>query len=378
MKLVVVGLTHPFRGGIAHYTTILCRELARTHDVHLFALSRQYPRLLFPASTQHDQSETPITFASQAIIDSVNPWTWLKAAREIAHLQPELVLFQWWQPFFGPCFGTIASQLHRRLPHTTLAFLCHNVRPHEASLLDRMLSWYGLRHGAAFIVHSDEDRINLARSRPTAVIVKSPHPTYEVFRFEPPPTQQAAQAALGLSGPVILFFGNIRRYKGLAYLLRAMPAVLARHRVTLLIVGDFYDERQQTLDLIADLGIAAQVRLVDHYVPNEAVAGYFAAADVVVLPYVTATQSGVIQIAYSFGRGVITTDVGGLPEVVDPGRTGLLVPARDPEALAAAILTFYEQNLAAVFPGHLAAKQAEFSWDRMCGVIEALRQPARS
>jgi glycosyltransferase involved in cell wall biosynthesis len=371
MKIVVIGLTSPFRGGIAHYTTVLCHELAKHHEITLLALKRQYPRFLFPASTQKDHSRNVISFKNTPMIDSINPVSWLRTTFEIAQLKPDLVLFQWWQPFFGPSFGTIAL-LARKFACPNLIFLCHNVRPHESSLADRILTQYGLRSAAAFIVQSEEDRANLVELFPQATIVRTPHPTYDIFDQDSPITQDEARRELGVSGPMLLFFGNVRAYKGLPCLLRALPKVLAQRPVTLVVAGEFYEGLDEAEALIKVLGIQDQVRLLNQYVPNEAVRTLFAAADVLVLPYLTATQSGVAQVAFHFQKGVITTAVGGLPEVVAEGETGLLVPPEDPDALAQAILDFYEREMAGIFAHEIKQRAAQFSWDRMRHVIETL------
>jgi glycosyltransferase involved in cell wall biosynthesis len=372
MNIVVIGLTYPFRGGISHYTTLLCKELMRHHEVKLLGLKRQYPEFLFPGKTQKDYSGKKIFADSENIIDSMNPFTWIKAAWRIGRLKPDMVLIQWWQPFFGPCFGTIALLCRLFSPGTRVVFLCHNVRPHEVSVVDRLLSWYGYLVGNAFIVHSEEDKENLLAAKPKAKVMKSPHPTYDVFTFDQKLDRDRVRAGMGLDGPVILYFGYIRRYKGLKYLLQALPAVLAEMKVTLLVVGEIYDDREELLGLIDELGIRERIVLVDEYVPNEEVGKFFVASDVVVLPYVTATQSGIIQVAYGFEKGVITTDVGGLPEVVEDGGTGLLVKSKDPLALANAVLKFYREGLAEIFPENIRRKNEEFSWARMRNVIESL------
>jgi glycosyltransferase involved in cell wall biosynthesis len=142
--------------------------------------------------------------------------------------------------------------------------------------------------------------------------------------------------------------------------------------ITCLVVGEFYDRKEKYLAAIDRLGLGERVRIVDSYVPNEQVEPYFAAADVVVLPYVSATQSGVVQAAYQFERPVIATSVGGLPEVIDDGRTGLLVPPQDPEALAHAIRRYYEERMEPEFVAAIRRDAGRFSWDRLISTIEEL------
>lgn len=377
MRIALVGLTYPFRGGISHYTTLLARALAARHEVLLVGLKRQYPGFLFPGSTQFDYSATQLKFdAAENLIDSLNPISWLSAARRIIRYAPDVLVVSWWQPFFGPALGAVAYLVKRGLPQTKIIFLCHNVRPHEASIADKVLSAVGWVAADGFIVHSEEDRSNLIKIKPEAHVKKSPHPSYAVFRTESTLSQAEARARLGLpaDGRVILYFGYVRAYKGLRYLIEAIPQILAAMPVTLLIAGEFYDDKDELMQLITDLKIGDQVIVHDRYMPNEEVGLYFAAGDVVVLPYISATQSGVIQIAYGFGKGVITSRVGGLPEAVDEGQTGMLVNSRDSAGLAQAVLRFYQEDLGRTFPAHIETKLKEFSWDKMVQTIESLTE----
>jgi glycosyltransferase involved in cell wall biosynthesis len=363
--IAVLGLTYPFRGGIAHYSTILVRELRRTYrDVRFFALSRQYPAILFPGKTQYDDSQTPIVEGHVAIIDSINPLTWIRTAWRLKREAPDLVVIQWWNPFFGLAFGTIAN-LVTLISNIKICFLCHNVLPHESSRFDKLLLRYAFCRVTYFIVHSEEDRAHLLALRPDAVVQHNVHPTYAVFgdlkRYEKDEARRTLNLSIGQN--VILFFGLIRQYKGLQYLIRAMPKVLRRINCTLLIAGEFYDSKETYLALIADLGLEANTIVVDQYISNEEVSLYFCSADVVILPYVDATQSGIVQIAYGLGVPVITTRVGGLPEAVEDGKTGLLVEKESPEELAKAIIDYYTGGHEAAFRRAIENNATQFGWD---------------
>lgn len=376
LRIAVIGLTHPFRGGIAHYTTVLCRALGAKHTTQLFALKRQYPGLLFPGSTQLDNSDRPIEIDHQPCLDSLNPLSWFGTYRRIRDFQPDLLLISWWHPFLAPAFGSVA-RLCRRFARIPVCFLCHNALPHERSWIDNLLLRYAYSTAAAFIAHSQEDADNLQLFRPDADVRKNPHPAYDEFGADTAPTQAAAREELGLTGKrVLLFFGFIRAYKGLQYLLEAIEKLPVTDAYHLLVVGEFY-EPPSDYPALARLVSENRLTLVDRYVANEEVPKYFAATDLLVAPYVTATQSGVIQIAYSFDVPVIATRVGGLPEVVDDGATGFLVSPRSSEALVTAIQGYYAADPATFRRGIETARHL-YSWDRMVSTVEAVAEAVQN
>lgn len=371
MRIAIVGPSHPFRGGIAHYTALLCNSLANEHQVKLISFSRLYPSLFFPGKTQTDSSEAKIAVDNTSqVLDSMNPLSWARSARRIKSFNPDLVIFQWWHPFFAPAYAAIARRCRS---FSKVLFLCHNVIPHEKSGPTKLLSRHALRRGDLFIVHSEEDLLNLKTMLPHAVARKAKHPSYEVFNAKKI-SASAARTELGIphDKKVILFFGLVREYKGLKYLIQALPEVVNSIDATLVIAGEFYDNPEPYLTLIKSLGLEHRVILKNEYVPNERVATFFAAADLLVLPYITATQSGIVQIAYGFDKPVVTTNVGGLPEVVKDGLTGYVVPPSDPKALSDAIISFFKDSDPKVFAKNIRNMQAEFSWDRMVETIEQL------
>ena len=361
--IAVLGLSHPFRGGIAHYSTLLVRELRRQHPVRFLTLRRQYPAFLFPGESQYDDSAATITEQNEPIIDSINPLTWLRTAFTLWHGGYDLVVVQWWNPFFGLAFGTITNLLGL-VSRARICFLCHNVLPHEGSLLDRWLTGYAFCRATHFVVHSEQDRANLLALAPRAAVTKTRHPTYAVFGAHAVCDKAAARRRLGLGvdGATLLFFGLVRPYKGLEFLLHAMPLVLREVDCLLLVVGEFYEPKARYTHLIDELRLGKQVELVDRYVKNEEVSLYFRSADVVVLPYVEATQSGVVQIAFGLEVPVITTDVGGLPEIVEDGCTGFVVASRSSAQLAEAIVRFYREAREASFRKEIARRRGEFDW----------------
>jgi glycosyltransferase involved in cell wall biosynthesis len=372
-QIAVLGLSHPFRGGIAHYSTLLVRELRRQHPVRFLTLRRQYPAFLFPGQSQYDDSAATIAEENEPIIDSINPLTWLRTAFTLWRGGYDLVVVQWWNPFFGLAFGTITNLLGL-VSRARICFLCHNVLPHEASRFDRWLTGYAFWRATDFVVHSEQDRANLLALAPKAAVTKTRHPSYAVFGAQNVCDKAAARHRLGLrpDRPTLLFFGLIRPYKGLEYLLRAMPLVARDVDCLLLVVGEFYEPKERYTRMIEDLRLGECVKLVDRYVKNEEVSLYFRSADVVVLPYVDATQSGVVQIAFGLEVPVITTEVGGLPEIVEDGCTGFVVPSRCPEQLAEAIVRFYREAREPSFRKEIARRKGEFDWRQETEAITGL------
>jgi len=206
--------------------------------------------------------------------------------------------------------------------------------------------------------------------RPQANYREAPHPVYDIF--EDNYTKEKARQELNLkkNDKVILFFGYVRQYKGLHILLRAMPLLLKEIPIKLVVAGEFYDKKENYTSIIEELNIQDSVSVFDDYIPNEKVGMFYSAADVVVLPYITATQSGIIQIAYNYDKPVITTNVGGLPEVVDEGKTGFTVPPENPHELAQAVLKFFKLNKRDGFSKNVEIYKQRFSWDRLAEEIE--------
>jgi glycosyltransferase involved in cell wall biosynthesis len=372
LRIALVGPTYPFRGGISHYTTLLCRALARKHDVRFYALRRQYPRLLFPGKTQIDRSNVALRVPHRACVDSVNPYTWLATAVRILRFRPDVVLYSWWHPFFAPAFGTIAH-LARWFGRIPSCFLCHNALPHESTLIDRLLLRYVFSSGRVFITHSRQDHDDLKAMRPGAIVHRNPHPTYEIFAADQVLPANVAKQQLQLQKKrVLLFFGFVRAYKGLDVLLESMGKLPPDEDYHLLVVGEFYEDVEKYRKQLDALRERRQLTLVDRYVPNEEISLYFSAADVLMVPYLSATQSGVIQIAYAFLKPVVATTVGGIPEVVEDGRTGYLVPPGDPSAMAGAVRRCFEEGGPDRFEAAIAQENAKYSWERMVETIEAV------
>jgi len=371
MKIVVIGPTYPFAGGISHYNTLLCKNLAKKHDVTLISYKRRYPVFVYPGGEPIDnKSKKKIKMSAKYILDTLNPITWIQAFLVIKKRNPDMFILHWVSPFMTPIFLTITS-LVKLFIKAKILFICHNVLPHERKFVDKFLTKLVLRNSDYFIVHSKEDLKNLKLLIPKANVKRTVHPAYEVFKFGEI-SQREAKEKLRISdnSKIILHFGYIRKYKGLIHLIDAMPDILKEINANLLIVGKFCINKERYIDRIKKYRIEGNVRIVDEYIPNEEVGVYFSAADVIVLPYTSATQSGIIPLAYAFNKPVITTNVGGLPDVVKDGKTGLIVKPCDPGALSKAIISYFKANKEKEFRKNIEREKKRFSWDKMIEIIE--------
>ncbi len=372
MRYAIVGPTYPYRGGIAHYTTLLAEELRRQHDVLLISFSRQYPAWLFPGKSDKDPSERPLRTEAEYLLDGLNPLTWWRTLRRLRAWQPEVVVMQWWVPFWAPAWAVLARGIQRLPGKPRLLFVCHNVLPHEEGRLRPILpglARLALGPADGFVVHSHADGEILREILPQAVYQVSPHPTYA-----PLGAVTAAEFPFVVPDdrPLLLFAGFVRPYKGLDILLDALPMVLAQRPVHLLVAGEFWQGSANYQAQIARLGLDNVVTLVDKYLPNEVLAACVDRADVVVLPYRSATQSGIIQLAFGLGTPVITTNVGGLAEVVHHGKTGLVVPPEDSHALAAAINRFFAENMREPMEKAIGKENGRFAWDGLVRQLSIL------
>jgi glycosyltransferase involved in cell wall biosynthesis len=349
-RIAIVGPAYPLRGGNALFVAHLYDNLRLDHDTYVVSFKRLYPSLLFPGKTQLNLSREPVkSTPSRQLIDSINPFSWSRAVNWIAQpkRRPDLVIFVWWNPFFGVCYGEMAKMLKRRT-NAGIVFVCENVISHENRATDRLLTRFALSKADYFLVLSGVVARRIQALFPLTPLRQAALPIYDCYRGAAL-DRDATRGALGLERPTILFFGYVRAYKGLEYLLRAMPKVLSRVDADLLIVGEFYEDRSKYDGIVRELGVGDHVRIVAEHVPDERVAEYFTAADVAVLPYVSATQSGITQVAFAFGLPVISTEVGGLPEVVRNGETGYIVPPMDANALADAVIRYFEEGREAAF-----------------------------
>ncbi len=367
VNVAIVGPTYPFRGGIAHYTSLLASHLSRRHFTRVYSFRLQYPSWLFPGRSQFDPSGAPLVeIESRPWLIPWWPLSWQRVTRDWAAWRPDVVVMQWWIPFMAPMTAWLASRARRLGIRVTM--VCHNVLPHERHRWDEALIRMALGRADRLIVHSQTDREHARRLLPHVDAQVVPHPTYSDFQKETW-SRESARAALGVEGNVLLFFGLVRPYKGLLDLLNALPTVLGEIGVALLVVGEIWGEADVYYKRAAKLGLNSHVRFVDRYVSNDEVAMYFSAADLVVLPYREATGSGVLQLAFGLGVPVVATRMGGMAETVEDGTTGFLVEPGDVESLSRAIVRFFVEDQAGKFREALRREQARFSWDQLVMAI---------
>ena len=375
MRVTLLGPFWPYRGGIAHFLNAMARGLiARGHTVCTVTFRRQYPEVLFPGKTQLEDGPPPADVPrAPRVLDTLNPITWVQAARRIGAEGAEVVVFKYWMPFFAPALGTVARLLRRR--GVRVVCVVDNAIPHERRPGDLALGRWVLGACDGLIVMSAQVRADVERLGVRVPTRQIAHPVYN--GFGPAVRRDDARQRLGLppDAPVFLFFGFIRRYKGLHVLLDAFRDVLRRvPDARLVVAGEFYADEDALRAQAAPLGGA--VRFDADYIPDDRVPLYVCAASAVVQPYVSATQSGVAQIAFHYGRPVITTDVGGLAEIVPDGEAGLVVPPEDPGALADALVRFVEEDLGERLEAGVRRERERYSWSHLLDALERLAHPA--
>ena len=370
MKIVLVGPFPPFRGGISDLNAALADHLSKRHEIHAINFTTQYPKVLFPGKTQFKKGDSAQEVDSIRCLSSINPFSWRKTAYKIIDIDPDLVLFRFWLPFFAPAFSGVAKKI-RKYSDATIMAICDNIIPHEERLLDTRLTKIFFGFIDSFIVLSKKVENELLSFVPEAKYKYSPHPIYSIFNNTLSKEQAKAELKLATK-KVLLFFGLIREYKGLDILINAMEKIKTElEDYTLLIVGECYENENKYTELIKKAGITDNVKCHYSFIPDNEVGKYFSAADVVVLPYKTASQSGIVQIAYHFDTPVIVSNVGGLPEIVDEGKTGYCVEPNS-NAFAKAIKAFYENDNISEMNSNISQYKSQFSWDAMVKAIEKL------
>lgn len=369
-KIVLIGPVYPYKGGIAHYTSLMCQALRERYEVYMMSYKLQYPKFLFKKEQKDYGNDRFAVKDTDFAINTANPFNWISVARKISKMKPDAVIIQWWHPYFSPCYFTLC----RLLGKTKILFVCHNVFPHERFPLDRFLTKMVLRSGNAFIVQSSQDEADLLGINKNVKYTKTVHPTYNAFKIKDMSLEEG-RSILGIAPDekVLLFFGFVREYKGLRHLLKAMPKVTEKlSDVRLMVVGDFDGNKDEYLKMIDELGVTSAIDIHDGYIPDEEIEKYFAASDVVVLPYESATQSGIVQIAYGFEKPVIATAVGGLPDVVIDGKTGFLSQTFEAEEIADCIVRFFMENRQQEFARGIREESYKYSWENMTDVITNL------
>ncbi|MEO8733847.1 MAG: glycosyltransferase, partial [Flavobacteriales bacterium] len=343
----------------------LVQEVRKEHVVDAFTFKRQYPELLFPGTSQYD-TDTVDNITATRVLDSIGPGSWKRTAQRMLATKPEVAVLRYWMPFFAPAMGSVAG--HLRKAGVKVISIVDNALPHEPHFYDSSLTRWFLRRNDGLIAMTERVEQDILRLRPDANVHRMPHPLYD--HFGTPMTRAEAREKLGLpdDARVLLFFGLIRDYKGLDLLIEAFGMLDERYH--LVIAGEPYGDFGDHGKLIEASPQRGHIHVQTRYIADAEVPGFFGAADAVVLPYRSATQSGITAIAYHFGVPVIATDVGGLREALNDGRTGILVPEVSASAIAAGIVQFFAKGPSS-FQTNIAALRDELSWKRFAeGLVE--------
>ncbi|MEZ7929291.1 MAG: glycosyltransferase [Flavobacteriales bacterium] len=370
-KVIIIGPAFPFRGGIANFNNALAQEYYdRGDQVTLYSFTLQYPGFLFPGTTQYESGEAPKNLKIKTLINSVNPFNWINVARKINTEKPDYVIIRYWLPFMAPCLGTIARLLNKKIK---ILAITDNVIPHEKRIGDTLLTRYFVKSCDAFLSLSASVLDDLSKFTNTTYKKFIPHPIYNVFGDKIPKAKALENLGLNSEDKHLLFFGFVRKYKGLDLMLKAMgDSRIKAMGIKLIIAGEFYDDKTEYTDMITNLGIEDKIIMKSDFIPAEKVKDYFCAADMITQTYRTATQSGVTQIAYSFDRPMLVTDVGGLAEIVPNNKVGY-VTSQNPTEIADAIIDFYTNNKEEYFSDNTRLEKKRFSWEFFVeGLVELM------
>ena len=368
-KMILVGTAYPYRGGLAVYNERLARSFQEAgYEVEIWTFTVQYPNFLFPGKTQLSTEPAPKGLTIHRKLNSVNPFNWLKVGRQLRRANADLVVMRFWIPYMAPSHGFIARRA-RKNKQTRVVSILDNIVPHEKGFADRMLARYFMRSLNGGVTMSKSVLDDAKAIDAHKKVEFCPHPLYDNFGAKV--TREAALEYLHLDPQYryMLFFGIIRDYKGLDLLLQAMSDErLKRMKVKLIIAGEFYNNAGQYHELEQSLGLKEQLVWHSEFVPDSEVKYYFNAADIVVQPYKSATQSGVTQIAYHFETPMLVTDVGGLKEIVPDGVVGYVTPV-DPQKIASALVDFFENQRYDAFVQHIQVEKQKYSWSRMVDTL---------
>jgi D-inositol-3-phosphate glycosyltransferase len=370
MKIVLIGPAHPLRGGIAKFNERLARQFQTSGDeAEIVTFRLQYPDFLFPGKTQYTDAPPPEGLRIRVWLNSVNPFNWLKIGLRLRRERPDLIVCRYWLPFMGPCLGTVL-RLARSNGHTRTVGFCDNVLPHEKRPGDRWFTRWFAGSCDRFVTLSRHVAEELRPFSGTKAVAVADHPVYDTYGEPAPLAESLRELGLPQEKKYILFFGFIRKYKGLDLLLRAMSDPrLADRGIHLVVAGEFYSDRQELDQLVGQLGIADRLHFYADYIPDEKVRYFFGAAQLVVQPYRSASQSGISQLAYHFGTPMLVTNVGGLPEAVEEDRTGMICEPT-PESLAEGIDSFFAHDKHDRLRAGVWAARDRFSWSYLAEVIK--------
>jgi glycosyltransferase involved in cell wall biosynthesis len=367
-KIVILGPAHPLRGGLATYNERLCNAfLSKGHQTSIYTFSLQYPSILFPGKSQYSDEPAPSNLDIKVVINSINPFNWFKIGWELKNLKPDIIVVRYWLPFMGPCLGTIL-RLVKLNKHTKIVCIADNIIPHEKRIGDSLFTSYFIQPIDGFITMSEKVLADLdlfsTKNKKKKFI---PHPLYDNFGDIMSKSEAKEHLNLNKDDSYLLFFGFIRKYKGLDLLLHAMK-MIQNPSLKLIIAGEFYEDAQPYLKLIDELKLVDRVILKTSFITDSEVKYYFCASDLVVQPYKSATQSGVTPLAYHFEIPMVVTNVGGLTAMVPDGEVGLIAEPNE-FSIANKINEYFDRKLEESFKKNLKREKLKYSWDIMTKAI---------
>ena len=366
MKVVILGTAWPFRGGLATFNERLAKQfVSEGHEVEVWTFTLQYPSFLFPGKTQYTTEPAPEDLIIRRELNSCNPFNWLRVGRAIRKASPDLLICCYWMSFFAPAYGLV-SRMAQRNGKTKCIALVHNMIPHEPSILDKLFAPYFVKSQNGFVALSDSvvgdiDRLDKIGKPKTF----SPHPIYDHYGERMTKTEACKALNLPSEKDYMLFFGLVRAYKGLDLLIEAFGQVKDQlPDVQLIIAGEFYEDEEKYRAQIANLGLTERVIVRNEFIPDGDLRKYFGAADLIVQPYKTATQSGVTQVAFHFEKPMLVTNVGGLGEIVHDHKMGY---ACEPtaEAIAEDLLDYYQNKRQKAYTAYLQKEKTKYAWSNM-------------
>jgi len=374
MRVIIIGPAHPLRGGLASYNERLAKQfIDEGNEVTIYTFSLQYPSFIFPGTTQYSTESKPSNLTINVCINSINPFNWIKVGNNLKNEKPDLVIVRYWLPFMGPCLGFILRQIKKN-KQTKIVCIADNIIPHEKRFGDKAFTKYFVQPVDAFITMSDKVMTDLKLFAPTKPTQLVAHPLYDNFGEKV--SKEEARLKLGIKNEelILLFFGFIRKYKGLDLLLNAMKIIKnSKFNIKnskLLIAGEFYEDRKAYDEQIEKLDLQESLILHTDFIPDSEVKYYLCAADVVVQPYKNATQSGVTPLAYHFEKPMIVTNVGGLPSLVPNNKVGLIAEP-NAESIAEKIIDYFTKGEAYFLP-HLIEEKKKFTWSKMTTSIKQI------
>ncbi len=361
MKIVLIGPLKPLRGGIAHSNEALFQNLSKNNSVFPISFKRLFPKFLYPGKFAKEQND----ISQGQILDSVNPFNWLTTARKINSLNPEKIIFQWWSTFLFPCYLTLSL-----LCKGKKIAICQNIFPHHEgqfkllkNIFHESLTKILLSRMDRLVAMSNSDRQKLFRLFPNKETGLYLEPIYSLATNSKKMPKSVAKKKLNLEQKnVLLFFGFIREYKGLKYLIQAMPMVKEKCKAHLLIVGEFWEDKGEYLRMIKELGLEDSITIIDKYVPDSEVPIYFSASDIIVLPYLDISESGIIRVAFGFDLPILATNVGGNPDHIQDSYNGFLVEPKNPGQIAEKLIEFFSKKLYSKMSKAMRSKRKELEW----------------